>query len=268
MRYHSKIGLLREVVTEEAVRILVRPSFPCVIGMREKASHSGILLDLPETNILGSPIGGKSMLQFVRQVFETHGDDRTSIPAGLPVKLRDTEEAALPFDQGIHAGLVGHGFDGIAFPVAETGPPIDDRGTGINRESIGNMELFPSPHALGSSALLPSPEIRTEIETSRLRESCPSGNLSVHILIDGFVRDGCLKIERDPSCNLLGRPTTEEMGDHIVSHLLVLETESSASAMAFHEGSSVGKARRVHQMDGRKILLDLTGDRGGASPEG
>jgi len=265
--YDSEIGLLGEVFSNEAVRVLVRTAFPCMICVSEETSHASLRFQRFEMSVLRSAIQGEGAFQRRRKAIKPAGDREKGCSACLARELRDEDEARLPLDEGVHPRLVRNRLNGIAFPVANTNACHDLSGAGIDHKSGRDDELFSPPHPFGSAALLLSAEVRAEVETARFHESGAGRNLGIHVLIYGFRGNAFSKINSDASRDLLGRPAFPEVGDHVCADGGILEAFRTAAGMAVGERPRMGETRGVPVPLVRQVPPDFAGDRPRRPPQ-
>src|SRR3989344_1696815 len=192
------------------------------------------------------------------------GDDRVfGRPACFVSHFRHEEGSALPLKQSIDARCMVARLHGVVLPVADTGTPIDDGRPDINGGPLGPEDTLSFAGAVMLTALLPAPEIRTQVLFARLHPPIASPmHLGVYELIDGLVRDVTDAFALHPAGDLFGRPPHFQMFDDILAYLGRLESVFQTPLLPIDERPTVCEPGRVQIPLRRQVPVDLPDDSG------
>src|SRR3989344_265153 len=152
---------------------------------------------------------------------------------------------------------------GVVLPVADTGTPIDDGRPDINGGPLGPEDTLSFAGAVMLTALLPAPEIRTQVLFARLHPPIASPmHLGVYELIDGLVRDVTDAFALHPAGDLFGRPPHFQMFDDVLAYLGRLESVFPTPLLPSDERPNVCEPGRVQIPLRRQVPVDLPDDSG------
>lgn len=263
----TEISSFREVVTDEAIGVLVGSPLPRVVRMSKVRSASGSALKLLPASILRSVVEGDGAFGLGRERSESVSDRCPCCRARFVLKLGDVYQPRLPFHERVDAGGVISRFNGIALPVPDAGTVIDCAGAVIDGGNGKPSQSSAFPRSFLQSALSPSAQIQPQILMARPEETpAISVDLGVDVLVYGFVGDGLVQIMPDTPRNLFGRPSALQMRDDIGTDTIVLEPFCSAAVRAVLHGPFLRKAGRISFMDGREVPFHFPQYRGVGSP--
>ena len=207
----GEVAALWEVLSQEAVGVLICPALPGRIRIGEVDGEAGLLLDAFEAGKLLSVVGG-------HRASPSSGNG----PEGLDgscreavcflVLQRDSEEvAALSFDMGCDETAAFRAFHRVRLPISEAPPAHHDLGPLLDADAAGDAAatgartplMMPLPARPAELAIQISADGRVPIDPAVDRLRCNPHTEIVRM------------VEPDASGDLFRRPTSLQSAHHV-----------------------------------------------------
>jgi len=219
----GQIGALGQVLTQEAIGVLVGSTFPGMVGMREVDGQIESAFQLDRTGELAAVVQRQTATflggQSADRPVELLGDR----PGGAGMDLSCHDVAAGAIHAGDEVSLASFADDGVAFPIAEPGAFVGLFGAFVDGPFAEDLALTRG-FAIGLATWFSSnPQERTELMG-------PLG-IGPDPAIDGGVTDRKAHevrrgTVRESAGDLLGRPAVgQSFGD--VSHQMTVSGPGS-----------------------------------------
>lgn len=149
----GQAGPFRQVLTKQAIEVLVAAALPSMIGRREVHVDVGGGFERRVVMELGAVVGGERFEVVWSPLDQPPESPRHALTRTI-AQLSQHREAALSFDQGGNAVGRPHADDRIHFPVAEFPPRLDGRGAVFHWQAgqsmdmgpMGKYQIFNRPH--------------------------------------------------------------------------------------------------------------------------
>ena len=122
MRDVAQVHALGQVLSDEAIGVLVRATLPRAVGVAEVDVHVQVGTELLVQRHLRASVVGHRLSQALGDAPESTLEACEDVFGGVAIELDQHDVTAQSLDQGAHRGAVHGAFDEIAFPVPGNDP--------------------------------------------------------------------------------------------------------------------------------------------------
>ena len=213
-RDRREVGPLWEELSEQAVGVLVRPTLPGALRMREVDLDPGRLGEEPMLGHLLAPVIGQRAAHLLRQGAHLAGEGAPDARGIFCLQRDEQRRPCRALNQGTPGRRRAPAHEQIALPMA------GDRAVGhlgrarLDADHIGQL---PPPLVRSARSTRPTPLVPLAQGGQQLPPQLPPRQ-DVQVRVDRLMRDAHRRIVRIRGCqpggNLLRRPALGQARDH------------------------------------------------------
>ncbi len=249
---------LGEVLSDEAVGVLVGTSFPGMMGISEVESGVGEALDVLIAVEFGSVVGGDGTYG-AGLTLDQSGGPLAQLLCGACLELADLEVSCLAFHEGYDA-VLAMAEHGVNLPVSDAGSVV---GGGVSVLD-GPLASQSSPGVVGAVSLASLLGCTPQVS---MKGAAPA-LVVPDVPIDGLMADLEPPVERQSSGDLLGAPILHPDQELDESPIPIGESEVPSGMRSPGASVSMRLQGPVESVSPSAIASDLSMDRASMPPQG